>query len=475
MSALSLQLRPDATVERPAPDQITITTNASGPVPFRNLTPGAVQAFAHLTNGGATEHHLTEIILESDDGMAVMRFQAHLMRLHQNALLQQTLVVEDTPLATLTPMTRHIRLEKRVKADATYRLSRFALLRRDGEKLILETPLGHARITLHDGRAAMLLGLLAQPHTVTSAHEALPSLDTATISEFFNLLLNAQAIAPLGDDQRLPEESDTSLALWDFHDALFHNRSRQGYHNYPYGGTFRGPAIMPPLPALKPDLPTEIIPLPKPDIAALREQDRPFTDVLESRTSLRTQGEQPLTLAQLGEFLYRSARVVRTMRAAENGMEHMQRPSPSGGAIHELEIYPVIDRCEGIESGLYYYNPHAHQLHRISARTPLVEALLVRAWFTANRESRPQVYFGITARFQRLQWKYESITYSIILRNVGALYQTMYLVATAMGLAPCGLGGGDSHLFSLAAGLSYFEESTVGDFILGSLPAGSDA
>jgi hypothetical protein len=32
--------------------------------------------------------------------------------------------------------------------------------------------------------------------------------------------------------------------------------------------------------------------------------------------------------------------------------------------------------------------------------------------------------------------------------QVGVLYEAMYLAATAMGLAPCGLGGGDAALFA---------------------------
>jgi SagB-type dehydrogenase family enzyme len=53
------------------------------------------------------------------------------------------------------------------------------------------------------------------------------------------------------------------------------------------------------------------------------------------------------------------------------------------------------------------------------------------------------------------------------LKNLGALYATMYLVATAMGLAPCALGGGDSELFSAVAGVDPCEEPAVGEFVLG--------
>jgi hypothetical protein len=59
------------------------------------------------------------------------------------------------------------------------------------------------------------------------------------------------------------------------------------------------------------------------------------------------------------------------------------------------------------------------------------------------------------------------------MKDVGCLYQTMYLVATAMGLAPCGLGGGHSDLFAQVAGLDYFAETSVGDFVLGTIGTGA--
>jgi hypothetical protein len=44
----------------------------------------------------------------------------------------------------------------------------------------------------------------------------------------------------------------------------------------------------------------------------------------------------------------------------------------------------------------------------------------------------------------------------------------MYLAATAMGLAPCALGAGDSDLFARATGIDYYAETSVGEFLLGS-------
>jgi hypothetical protein len=44
----------------------------------------------------------------------------------------------------------------------------------------------------------------------------------------------------------------------------------------------------------------------------------------------------------------------------------------------------------------------------------------------------------------------------------------MYLVATAMGLAPCALGSGDSAAFALLSGIDPLVEPYIADFALGS-------
>jgi SagB-type dehydrogenase family enzyme len=62
------------------------------------------------------------------------------------------------------------------------------------------------------------------------------------------------------------------------------------------------------------------------------------------------------------------------------------------------------------------------------------------------------------------------MAYATTLKNGGVLSQTMYLVATAMGFAPCALGGGNSDVFAEAAGTDYYAESSVGEFVLGSAP-----
>jgi len=76
----------------------------------------------------------------------------------------------------------------------------------------------------------------------------------------------------------------------------------------------------------------------------------------------------------------------------------------------------------------------------------------------------------LTARFARVAWKYQTMAYAVMLKHVGVVMQTLYLVATAMGLAPCGLGGGSAELFARASGLDPLVEGSIGELFLGSAP-----
>jgi SagB-type dehydrogenase family enzyme len=116
---------------------------------------------------------------------------------------------------------------------------------------------------------------------------------------------------------------------------------------------------------------------------------------------------------------------------------------------------------------LYYYDPQSHCLQRIPAEDEGIMGLIRRARHAAQLKSDPDILLILTARFEHLMRKYESIAYSLILKNVGAVFQTMYLTATALALSPCAIGVGDAELFAATAGLNYFEESSVGEFILG--------
>jgi SagB-type dehydrogenase family enzyme len=257
---------------------------------------------------------------------------------------------------------------------------------------------------------------------------------------------------------------DLSLQHWEFHDLLFHTRSRRGRTGAVVGASFRFRGKTRALPGLKPPMSAFPIALPRPDLQALMLNDITVTAALESRASIRQPNARAPTVVELGHFLYRSARVRHLMTYQD--VELTNRPYPSGGASYELEIYPIIDRCAGLLSGVYHYDPLAHTLEPVAAVSAASETALRLAHGATAGSVRPSILLMVTARFRRVTWKYESIAYATILKDVGALYQTMYIVATAMRLAPCAIGAGDSDLFSEILGNDYLEESAVGEFML---------
>ena len=201
--------------------------------------------------------------------------------------------------------------------------------------------------------------------------------------------------------------------------------------------------------------------------------------MLERRASLRTyDADHPITRGDIGALFDRAARIRGDLAtpagpAGERGNVEVvvKRPYPTGGACGELELYVAVDRAADIEPGLYHYDAAGHALVRISGRTPAVSSLLAEARTSAGGIPETQALVIVTARFARVMWKYRSVAYALILRDTGVLYQTLYLAATDLGLAPCALGAGDATLFAEATGLDPLIEGSVGEFLLGGRPA----
>jgi SagB-type dehydrogenase family enzyme len=434
-------------------------------VTFRQLSPALDAALRRLAGAGATQGELGADVIDADGPEGLFKLTHFLGKLQELNLLVYGLPAEQGAHATLVPLSERFALKPRVEDPAArFVLSRFALIRREGTRTLLESPLAPAQLVLETASAVRLVLALHAPQDAAGLAQA-SALDLASVGLFLALLLSAGALSSVDAQGAIAEDGGDALPLWDFHDLYYHSRSRVGRHGNPVGGTYRFAGKLAPLPALAPRAPGETIELHRPDLDELKRADRRFTEVLEERRSIREHGDQPISERELGEFLFRAARV-RQFVSNEKG-ELTSRPYPGGGALYELEIYPVVDRCQGIAPGLYHYEPLAHRLRLVAGRTPAVAALLQMAYYTADQRSHPHVLLVFAARFQRVQWKYQSVSYAVILKDVGVLQQTMYLVATAMGLAPCALGGGNSDLFADAAGLDYYRETSVGEFILG--------
>lgn len=426
-------------------------------------TLGLKAALEHLKYSALTVSQLTAIVAALDGIEDNITFEPELQKLiHLGWICHSVL-----PLATAIPITENYYLDDSILdwQQQPLTLSRFAFLHQDNNQFVLESPLSKAKILLLNWQATALIAKLAQPDSAfTPASLAELLIDADVADSFMRLLIATQMIA-------VQPESE-ALAEWQFHNLLFHRQTRLERLDNPHKSKpphFEGQerSLF-----VKPPMSDQVISLEKPDLVALAQTDISLTQAIESRQSVREYSDQPITLNQLGEFLYRCARVKEVYTHEEDLMnvgECTKRPYPSGGALYELEIYLVINRCAGLDAGLYHYQPLSHTLSPIADYHPEVDALIYDAWKASGQQDIPQVLLIVTARFGRLFWKYHAIGYGLILKHVGVLYQTFYLVATAMQLAPSAIGGGNSEQFCKVANLNEYEESSVGEFILGSL------
>jgi SagB-type dehydrogenase family enzyme len=354
----------------------------------------------------------------------------------------------------------------------TLALSRFSYLRRRGSDLVLESPCSGALFRICDPKVAATLALLAAPQPLRKLRRRGGTVGIALLA----LLVDCQILFKLDaahDGGLRPTEGNDSLVLWDFHDLLFHARSTEGRHANPLGGVYPYATSIAPLPAVRPRWAGTKIDLVKLPIAS-SDSALPGAEILRERRSVRSFDDRaPITLMELSGFLDCSARVQSEWSApldpadGEPTLTYTSRPYPSGGSSYPLELYLAVDKCEGLDRGFYFYDAREHALVRIDVRATELEALLKSAAFAMGESGVPQILITIAARFGRVSWKYSSIAYSLILKDVGVLTQTFYLIATAMGLGGCAIGSINIDLFARMTGIDFYVEGPVGQFAIG--------
>jgi len=174
------------------------------------------------------------------------------------------------------------------------------------------------------------------------------------------------------------------------------------------------------------------------DLPLVRQPGRLY-ELLEQRRTVREFAvDEPATERELAIVLYEVFGAHAYVRVAEN-VVLLGKTSPSGGARHALEIYPLLLNVEGFDPGIYHYDVQQHgcvllqALKRDEARDLASEFASGQSWV---RDAA--AVFVVAARFYRSFWKYRrhSRIFMSLFADAGHLSQTMYLVCTDLGLGP---------------------------------------
>ncbi|MEV6062097.1 SagB family peptide dehydrogenase [Nocardia asteroides] len=429
---------------------VTCLTTPAGAVllnPPRNvkltgLAAGALQALKTLNQGPATAAEMTTAAAGADIS-GLMR------ELTDGGWLAVTVRDGGRDLYSIRPFSEPAPRPETPLPSWSATLSKFAVLHRDSQGFVLEHPRAWCDLRIHDPR---LLALLDGPMAADSPVPATVKSQFMADLQWCGFLVDGDA-----------EDTEFTTRSWNTPDLWFHRRSTLGARTVTwddFGPTRWADGRFPELPARRAPFAGTPIALPRPDLAALRASDPALTAALEDRVSTRAFDDAaPITAAQLGELLFRSA------RTREDG----SRPYPSGGGAYELEVYPVLRDVAGLDNGMYHYDSVEHVLRPVApAGSPAVQKLLKATSATLAGGAEPQVLLLVSARAGRVMWSYEQVAYANILKHVGVFMQTVYLAATAMRLGVVAQGFSDTAAFATATGLDELEECNVGSIIVGS-------
>jgi SagB-type dehydrogenase family enzyme len=83
-----------------------------------------------------------------------------------------------------------------------------------------------------------------------------------------------------------------------------------------------------------------------------------------------------------------------------------------------LNFISLCTNAKGLPRG-FYHDADGHALTAIDIRPEKLETLLTGAQFAMGAPDVPQILITLAARFGRISWKYSSIAYALILKDVG--------------------------------------------------------
>ncbi|MEV4613929.1 SagB family peptide dehydrogenase [Kitasatospora sp. NPDC049258] len=470
-------LREDVDVEfEEGPDGDALLRNRWSTVRLARPDRAGREALRRMTFGPIS---LDNILSGAERGSRA-RLDDLLGRIQHLTIRSVGLTDSELPLLSVVPISPRAELEQvGVGPDRPIRLSRFAVLSGAGRGLTLESPLSLFRVLAHRPAAAALLGALGWTTTLAELTAALP-FPAAAVREAVEHLLGAGLAVgghpgPEGCAAVFAEDTDPVLATWAPVDLLFHTRSTIGRHDNDFGATYAHANRLAPEPAVRPVPAGRRFALPLP--SATDRAEPPFAAVVE-RPPQPVDCAPPtarLTLTQLGELLYRSARIRAVSKDPSGPPEYeiSERPYTSFGGTHPLELYVSVDSCAGLPRGVFHYDPARHRLTLLTEDRDVLAKVLSCSRVAAGLAGPPPLVITLTARFARAAWKFSGQSYALVLRDTGAALQTLELVAAAMGLATAPLAAADIEAGARVSGVDWRAESSVGQLVVG--PAAAPA
>ncbi len=162
-----------------------------------------------------------------------------------------------------------------------------------------------------------------------------------------------------------------------------------------------------------------------------------FFDVVAARASRRDLGGDALDLARLVSVLHWTVGT-RGTTIAYDWRDAPQRHVPSAGGLSSTDVYVLAQHVDGLAAGSYYFD-HRRGLVPISRGAMgqrVADLMPGQAWL-----SRAGAVLVLVANADRLEHKYQEMAFKLLMLDVGVTLGHAELVATALELRSCIVGG----------------------------------
>jgi len=155
-------------------------------------------------------------------------------------------------------------------------------------------------------------------------------------------------------------------------------------------------------------------------------------EAISKRRSIREYSKKPLTLKELGQILWAAQGITEPKRKF--------RAAPSAGATYPLELYIVVKEggVEGLEAGIYHYDPYTHSIELVKRGDysyELYKACLEQQWVLDA-----PVNIVIAAVFERTTRYYGERGVRYVYMEAGHVGENIYLQAVALNLGTVAIG-----------------------------------
>ncbi len=188
----------------------------------------------------------------------------------------------------------------------------------------------------------------------------------------------------------------------------------------------------------------------------------PFIDSVNTRKSRRKYTDEYLTLEDISFLLWCTQGLKEVLRSGRG----VRRTVPSSGAKSPFETYLVVNRVEGLETGLYRYISFSHKLmfvKQIENSEEKIGTLVYNQKFVGKA---PVIFFW-TAIPYRTEWRYTILAHKFIAIDLGIVCQSLYMACEAINLGTVAIGYYEQNKLD-----KLFELNTADEFVVLLAPVG---